>query len=600
MAQRQRGLGRGLGALIPSAQTENQDTTDSTNAASQDEGVSRETEPRGGGLQSEKAQKLEATADRVKTSGRSGSETSRRAEAAATPAVRGKAGKASGKARSAAKTPSAEAQEAASRDKKADAAQATTDAHDAKRKGAVQKSREGQAGKADQKNAGRSRKQDAANTSVSRETARRTKASRVDMGAALKASRTAGRATDVFFQTTHQEEKPSSAAQNDAAADPSRVAESTVSRETSRTGASAPEDTEQKTGRKKNTEKSTVDDSKIEASEGEAVSRETVPQTAPDSVQVQGSAELSAGSNEAVEAQTATPATANRGDEEVEGTDSTLVPVPGAHFGEIAVEDIHPNRKQPRHEFDEDEMEELIHSIREIGVLQPIVIRPSREEGDKKYELVMGERRWRATQRAGLKTVPAIVRETQDVDLLRDALLENLHRSQLNPLEEAAAYQQLLHEFGTTQDELAQRIGRSRPQISNTIRLLKLPALVQRRVAAGILSAGHARALLALSDPAAMERLAQRIVAEGLSVRSVEEIIQSGAAEKGKKTPRKATPATQHHERFDYIADAFADKLDTNVKINVGARKGKMTIEFASVDDLNRIISVLDPEIERH
>jgi ParB family chromosome partitioning protein len=278
--------------------------------------------------------------------------------------------------------------------------------------------------------------------------------------------------------------------------------------------------------------------------------------------------------------------------------ENQLVAVPGAHFGEIGVDEIHPNRKQPRQEFDEDEMQELVHSIREIGVLQPIVVRRSREEGETKYELVMGERRWRASQRAEMSTIPAIVRDTQDVDLLRDALLENLHRSQLNPLEEAAAYQQLLHEFGTTQEELARRIGRSRPQISNTIRLLRLPALVQRRVAAGILSAGHARALLVLEDPAAIERLAQRIVAEGLSVRAVEEIAQSGEVPKKEKT-RKATPSNRHHERLDYIADAFADKLDTSVKINLGARKGKMTIEFASVDDLNRIISVLDPGIEK-
>lgn len=280
-------------------------------------------------------------------------------------------------------------------------------------------------------------------------------------------------------------------------------------------------------------------------------------------------------------------------------TESGLMAVPGARFVEIPVQDIHPNRKQPRQEFDPDDMAELVHSIKEIGVLQPIVVRPSQEGGPETYELVMGERRWRATQEAGLETIPAIIRETQNEDLLRDALLENLHRSQLNPLEEAAAYQQLLHEFNTTQEELSKRIGRSRPQISNTIRLLRLPALVQRRVAAGILSAGHARALLSLQDPAAMERLAQRIVAEGLSVRGVEEIIQSGAAEGQKKKPRKATPVNRHHERFDYIADAFADKLDTSVKINVGARKGKMTIEFASVEDLNRIISVLDPDIER-
>lgn len=272
-----------------------------------------------------------------------------------------------------------------------------------------------------------------------------------------------------------------------------------------------------------------------------------------------------------------------------------LVPVPGAEFAEVSVKDIHPNRKQPRSEFNEQDMEELIHSIKEIGVLQPIVIRPSREDGAEKYELVMGERRWRATQKAGLEKIPAIIRDTQDVDLLRDALLENLHRSQLNPIEEAAAYQQLLEEFNTTQDQLAQRIGRSRPQISNTLRLLKLPALVQRRVAAGILSSGHARALLGLRSQAEIENVAQKIVNEGLSVRAVEEIVQNSSESTPKE--RKTPQPQKHHERLDYIADAFADKLDTNVKIQLGARKGKMTIEFASVEDLNRIISVLDQNI---
>ena len=274
---------------------------------------------------------------------------------------------------------------------------------------------------------------------------------------------------------------------------------------------------------------------------------------------------------------------------------SGLVPVPGAQFAELNVHDIHPNRKQPRTDFDEQDMEELIHSVREIGVLQPIVVRPSRESGAEKYELVMGERRWRATQAAGLTTIPAIVRETEDGDLLRDALLENLHRSQLNPIEEAAAYQQLMEEFDTTQEQLAKRIGRSRPQISNTIRLLKLPALVQRRVAAGILSAGHARALLALTDQAQIETLAQKIVNEGLSVRATEELVNhtSGAAE---VKERKAPQPQKHRERLDYIAEAFADKLDTSVKISLGARKGKMTIEFANVEDLNRIIRVLDSD----
>ncbi len=275
-----------------------------------------------------------------------------------------------------------------------------------------------------------------------------------------------------------------------------------------------------------------------------------------------------------------------------------LVPVPGAEFAVLNVKDIHPNRKQPRIDFDEHDMEELVHSIKEIGVLQPIVVRPSQEDNDEKYELVMGERRWRATQRAGIDTIPAIVRETKNVDLLRDALLENLHRSQLNPIEEAAAYQQLLDEFETTQDQLAQRIGRSRPQISNTIRLLKLPALVQRRVAAGILSAGHARALLSLKSAEDMEKVAQKVVNEGLSVRAIEElVVQTNSTDP--KPARKAAQPQKHHERLDYIADAFADKLDTNVKIQLGSRKGKMTIEFASVEDLNRIISVLDPGMEK-
>nr|WP_240898701.1 ParB/RepB/Spo0J family partition protein [Kocuria sediminis] len=292
------------------------------------------------------------------------------------------------------------------------------------------------------------------------------------------------------------------------------------------------------------------------------------------------------------------PEGAARVSRETETSVEELTAVPGASFAEIAVAAIHPNRKQPRQVFDEEELAELAYSIGELGVLQPIVVRPSREDGDTSYELVMGERRWRATQRAGLSTIPAIVRETADDDLLRDALLENLHRSQLNPLEEAAAYQQLMQEFGTTQEELSRRIGRSRPQISNTIRLLRLPPLVQRRVAAGVLSSGHARALLSLADPAEMERLAQRIVAEGLSVRATEEAVALAEGTE-RKVPRAAAPAGRHKERLDYIAEAFADRLDTSVKIALGARKGKMTIEFASVEDLNRIIEVLDPGIER-
>ena len=272
-----------------------------------------------------------------------------------------------------------------------------------------------------------------------------------------------------------------------------------------------------------------------------------------------------------------------------------LVQVPGATFAEIPIDSIHPNRKQPRSVFDEDDMAELVHSIREIGVLQPIVVRPSAEnDPDHPYELVMGERRWRATREAGLDVVPAIIRSTQDVDLLRDALLENLHRSQLNPLEEAAAYQQLLDDFECSHEELADRIGRSRPQVTNTLRLMKLPPLVQRRLAAGVLSAGHARALLGLGDPAEMEKLAQRIVAEGLSVRATEEIVS--LADGLRKPAKSSKPKIgARHERLDYLATSLSDRLDTNVKITLGARKGKVSIEFASVDDLNRIMGVLAP-----
>jgi ParB family chromosome partitioning protein len=278
-----------------------------------------------------------------------------------------------------------------------------------------------------------------------------------------------------------------------------------------------------------------------------------------------------------------------------------LAPVPGVSYGEIPVGQIRPNPRQPRSVFDEDDMAELVHSISEIGVLQPIVIRPipagqgpdqldNAPEGVL-YELIMGERRWRASQEAGKATVPAIVKETDDDDLLRDALLENLHRSELNALEEAAAYQQLLEDFGCTHDELAARIGRSRPQISNTLRLLKLPPLVARRVAAGVLSAGHARALLSLPDGAAMERVAQRIVAEGLSVRNVEEIVAVGGPDDVAK-PRRPR-AGNRHPQLDDLAARLSDRFDTRVNIALGQRKGKLTVEFASVEDLNRIVDML-------
>ena len=265
--------------------------------------------------------------------------------------------------------------------------------------------------------------------------------------------------------------------------------------------------------------------------------------------------------------------------------------VPAAYFEEIAISSVTPNPRQPRQTFDEDTLEELAASVREVGLLQPVVVR---RVMPGHYELIMGERRWRACQRAGLEHIPAIIREAPDDDLLRDALIENLHREQLNALEEAAAYQQLLDDFGATHEELARRIGRSRPHISNTLRLLNLPPVVQKRVAAGVLSAGHARALLGLDDTQAQERLAQRIVAEGLSVRAVEEIVAvgDGTAGRASREPRGKVPAPP--ELRD-VANRLSDVFDTHVKIELGRRKGKIVVEFATMEDLERIVKVISP-----
>ncbi len=271
----------------------------------------------------------------------------------------------------------------------------------------------------------------------------------------------------------------------------------------------------------------------------------------------------------------------------------TLSPVPGARFAEIPVGAIEPNAKQPRSVFDEEALDELKTSITEVGFLQPIVVR---DLGEGRFELVMGERRWRAAQAIGRDTIPAIVRDTPDDAMLRDALLENIHRANLNPLEEAAAYQQLLEEFGATHDELAKRIGRSRPQISNTIRLMNLPAPVQRRVAAGVLSAGHARALLGLEDAEAQEQLALRIVAEGLSVRATEELVSIAIADGPAKKAAPARRAKVHAPALNDLADRLSDRFDTRVKVDIGRNKGKITIEFATVDDLERIVGIIGME----
>jgi len=271
-----------------------------------------------------------------------------------------------------------------------------------------------------------------------------------------------------------------------------------------------------------------------------------------------------------------------------------LMSVPGAEFAEIPIHEVRENPRNPRTAFDEDELDELAYSLREVGVLQPVVVRPiSVTEDGESFELVMGERRWRAARRAGLLSIPAIIRETSDDDLLRDALLENLHRTQLNPLEEANAYQQLLDDFGCTQDELGERIGRSRPQITNTLRLLRLPALVQRRLASGAISAGHARALLSLDDPSLMEELAQRIVQEGLSVRAVERLVARGGQQPSTRTVRRST----YDPHVVDLTSRLSNRLEAPVRIDVGKRKGRVTLEFTNLEDLERLIENMGLEV---
>jgi ParB family chromosome partitioning protein len=272
-----------------------------------------------------------------------------------------------------------------------------------------------------------------------------------------------------------------------------------------------------------------------------------------------------------------------------------VAPDVGAVYREIEPSAIEPNPRQPRQVFDEEALAELVHSIREFGLMQPIVVRALTDApaGAPRYQLVMGERRWRAAQEAGLATIPAIVRETGDESMLRDALLENIHRAQLNPLEEAAAYQQLLDEFGVTHDELAARIGRSRPLISNMIRLLRLPIAVQRRVAAGVLSAGHARALLSLEGgPERQEELAARIVAEGLSVRATEEAVTL-ANRAGPVTPSAPKRKPISMPGLQDVAERLSTAFDTRVTVSLGKRKGKIVVEFGSVDDLQRIVDLM-------
>lgn len=337
-----------------------------------------------------------------------------------------------------------------------------------------------------------------------------------------------------------------------------------------------------------------------------AASEHAAPSGAPETESGQASgAPESAASQEESDAAGEAPAVGVSADDGVPAVgagpahDDGLQPVAGATFAELDVTAIRTNPKQPRQVFDEEALEELAHSVREFGVLQPIVVRPLSEDehdGDIRYELVMGERRLRAVTAAGLTVVPAIVRSTADDAMLRDALLENLHRVQLNPLEEASAYQQLLEEFGATHDELAHRIGRSRSQVSNTIRLLNLPVAVQRRVAAGVLSAGHARALLGLDEREAQDELAGRIVAEGLSVRATEELVALAAQGHGPKAARRQKPKFTA-PKIAELSESLSDRFDTRVLVDIGRRKGKLTIEFGSIDDLERIVGMIAPDL---
>jgi ParB family chromosome partitioning protein len=292
------------------------------------------------------------------------------------------------------------------------------------------------------------------------------------------------------------------------------------------------------------------------------------------------------------------PTAAPPADDNVDLSDSASAGlVAGAHFAELPLDAIVPNPRQPRTVFDEDALAELTASIKEVGLLQPVIVRrvPATDAFVDRFELVMGERRWRAARDAGLDVIPAIVRDTADDALLRDALLENLHRAELNPLEEAAAYQQMLDDFGCTHDELAQRLGRSRPQISNTLRLLHLSAPVQRRVAAGVLSAGHARALLGVPDAARQDALAGRVVAEGISVRALEELVAVGDQP---SAPTRATRSKPVAPGLADIAERLSDRFETRCRVELGRRKGRVVVEFASLDDLQRILALMDPQTD--
>lgn len=577
---RRGGLGRGLGALIQST-ADTEETTQSPSAsAPADSGKahdaatapSKSTTPRrrttsaAAAASEEAADKTPSTASQ-KSSGSAAGKT---------------AGSASGKtpAKTSSKTAAAKTSSTANGAKTK--ASSGTSSNSGDSSSSPTKKTSGASSKSTQPKKGTGTT--SAKTSVS--TSSRSTAKSAGAAKTSSSGRRSGRPVDVFFSSDGTPEASASSSKD--------ASESTEQEKSAQTAPAARRGsgTGKQAARRARPSMPTVS-APSRRSTAQSVAAEKAAQTpavAPTEAKEATPKAAATGASARTSTETSAPVTST---EEQAATVSTDIAV----LRELKVTDIHPNPRQPREVFDEDHMHELVTSITEVGILQPVVVREV--DGPTPYELIMGERRWRATQLAGLETIPAIVRHTPDEDLLRDALLENLHRSQLNPLEEAAAYQQLMDDFQCTQEELSLRIGRSRPQISNTLRLMKLPPLVQRRVANNVLTAGHARALLGLTDPAEMERLAQRIVSEGLSVRATEEAVAlaQGVRQAAPATRRNSEPT--RHERLDNFATALTSRLDTQVKITLGKRKGKIAIDFTSVEDLNRIMGLIQGDDEQ-
>lgn len=580
MAEKRRGLGRGLGSLIPSQETGRpSDVFFPRGQRSGDAAVDAPADEQKDARSTDPAESMRrAQASRKTGTAKRATGTSTSAAGAKTPAAKTAASKSAASKASASKSPAAKSSAAKSSTAKASATKAPA-AKTAAPKATSSKSASSQSAAS----TATASTTATSNTAASKSTASKSAASKRTGAKAAETTRTAASSMDpIDTDANIQEQEPVNNVKSESSSIDDSKSAAAVPLDSTATGSAA--------------DAAEFDDVDV-TRDGVFVSRETV--TTQRSHAVDGQSDTSVENmieEDVVDVTTdlrdASEADAFESDLEDDPELPDLVPVPGATFGEIELDLIRPNPRQPREVFDEDALDELITSIREIGVLQPVVVR-RRPDLAGHYELIMGERRYRASKEAGRTTIPAIVRTTTDDDLLRDALLENLHRVDLNPLEEAAAYAQLLEDFQCTQEELSERIGRSRPQISNTIRLLKLPAMVQRRVAAGVLSSGHARALLGLNDGADMEQLAQRVVAEGLSVRATEEaviLLNRGDRMTVSRGTRQADP------ELAALARNLGDRLDTRVNVVMGKRKGKLSVEFANGEDLARILGLLGLE----